>query len=286
MSEHIPAWKRISIKKSNTSDNKSTLEEDDDPLNVTTHLATGSLTRKEKKRILRGDDITGNKKSKKQKVINEDGKVEKKIKKEKVSREERMQKKNKVLKDQLRYLIEFYQEKCDKSLPSELLDIENVKLNIQENKNNTKDESNQVVDVWKFSKQKQNWLIKHFLVEDEIPKEFNDLLILYFKDLKGGAKKILLDECQDLIKKWNAYMDEQAEKINSIVNNATKTNDKEEEEQEDKSEKTDEKKEELPMPNKNMVYRCKLIIDKWAADDDENQISTVELKNFKEDDSS
>ena len=50
--DHVPAWKRFAIK--NKNEGKREIE--DDPLNVTTHLATGSLTKKQKKSILNGTD--------------------------------------------------------------------------------------------------------------------------------------------------------------------------------------------------------------------------------------
>lgn len=59
MSEnHVPAWKRIALKRQTISSGDESKEKgqsnliDDDPLNITTHLSTGNLTKKEKKESL------------------------------------------------------------------------------------------------------------------------------------------------------------------------------------------------------------------------------------------
>ena len=69
MSEnHVPAWKRIALKRQTISSGDESKEKgqsnliDDDPLNITTHLSTGNLTKKEKKRIINGESKSSTKK--------------------------------------------------------------------------------------------------------------------------------------------------------------------------------------------------------------------------------
>ncbi|CCH60984.1 hypothetical protein TBLA_0D04880 [Henningerozyma blattae CBS 6284] len=294
MPSHVPAWKKIAIKKSQanseTNDGKKDNLIDNDPLNVTTHLASGSLTRKEKKRILRGEPESS---SKRKKVP----KTSKPIKKEKLSKEERQSNKSKVLRDQLRYLIEFFLEKIDTQLPEELLNLENVKfyygdIDSKNLKKDNEDDTEKVIDVWKFSKQKQNWLIKHFLVLDEISEEYDSLLISYFKDLKGGSKMELYKKSLKICQSWNDYTKDQQRKIEEMINNSDKeSNEKDsgkEEPTDDKNatdkteqEKEETKEEELPMPNKYLVHRCKKLIDEWVSQDESGEIKAFDLNNFK-----
>lgn len=297
MSEHVPAWKRITIKKNqqrNSTD--ATGEEDDDPLNITTHLATGTLTKKQKQKIIRGEDrentdFPSNKKTKSDK------------KKEKLPREERDARKQFVLKDQLRYLIDFYLNKVNpKNLPNSLSSLSNVKNNYPEKFNNDDQDDDdsssesQVIDIWKFSKQKQNWLIKHFFNFEEIPIEYNELLLSYFKELKSPAiKDRVITGCREKVNQWNEYIDKQDEKMRKIVEGedneeetkeGTKENDtkegndsKEDNVKEKEEEKEEEKKEEdeLAPPDKRVVNRCQELLKLWEVE------PPIELKRFHDD---
>ncbi|SCU99086.1 LADA_0H17480g1_1 [Lachancea dasiensis] len=192
--EHVPAWKRIAIKK-----RESESAEDNAALNVTTHLATANLSKQEKRRIIRGE--TGTNKSKK-------ANPNKRQKKDKAPREERLLHKEEVLKDQLRYLIDFYREKVGQ-LPREIWDHKPVRIQLGgSDEDPAKDEPNpdseskaEVTEVWKFSKQKQNWLLKHVLDDTQIPSYYDELVYAYFKDLKGGSKLALVSSCRECIDK-------------------------------------------------------------------------------------
>lgn len=193
--EHVPAWKRIAIKNQDASARK-----EDTALNVTTHLATANLSKKEKRKIIRGE--TDAVKPKKKANPN------KRQKKDKLPREERNVQKEQVLKDQLRYLIDFYREKVGK-LPSEVWEHKPVRAQLGEPKESDDDEEEEeesdkvakVVEVWKFSKQKQNWLLKHILDDTQIPACYDELVYSYFKDLKGGSKLALMQSCREVIER-------------------------------------------------------------------------------------
>lgn len=279
--EHIPAWKRILSKKQDTSSSFNPVVED--PLNITTHLATGSLTRKEKKQIINKSNSTVN--AKKNKVHKE---AKKDRKKEKLPKADRELRKNKVLKDQLRYLIEFYRFKKEKNLPEILYTLESVKLNYPKDLDKEIDETKDVVDIWKFSKQKQNWLIKNFLNLDEIPSHYDDLLISYFQDIQGRSRSELLDKARALLEEWNKYAIEQEEKIKAIVEGDDNETKKEEVDDNDESEEGSEvkppteqsdKPEELLMPNKDKVSRSYKLVKAMANGDE--TLSSIELKNFQ-----
>ncbi|CAR30853.1 ZYRO0E03938p [Zygosaccharomyces rouxii] len=287
MSEHVPAWKRITIKKNQQRDSTNANEEEDDPLNITTHLATGSLTKKQKQKIIRGEDredtdLPSNKKTKSDK------------KKEKLPREERDARKQNVLKDQLRYLIEFYLNKVNpKNLPDSLSSLTNVRNNYSEKFNNDDqdDDDNssesEVIDIWKFSKQKQNWLIKHFFNAEEIPVEYDELLLSYFKELKSPAiKDRVTAVCKANVSQWNEYIDQQDEKMRRIVEGeeeqeVTKEDDAKEHDtkEDDMKEKEEKKKEEdeLTPPDKRVVKRSQELLKLWQVE------PLIELKRFNDD---
>ncbi|KOH00675.1 RNA-binding ribosome assembly factor RBP95 DI49_0766 [Saccharomyces eubayanus] len=280
MSEsHIPAWKRIALKQKSTENQNEVNEQnqsnivDDDPLNITTHLSTGNLTKKEKRRIINGENKLP---TKKEKRVSKPGSK----KKEKLSREEKNSKKSKILKDQLRYLIEFFKTKSETKFPHSVLELESVKENYGDSLNKVISAESGVVEVWKFSKQKQNWLIKHLFNLDEIPSVYNDLLLLYFKDLQGRSKDELISKCQEKLKQWNDYAEDQEEKIKALVE-GEKTSEQSKEENTDDSKEDDEavkeeQKVEVQMPNKELVQRSLELLETWKDDSSK----TIELKNF------
>ncbi|CCD24432.1 RNA-binding ribosome assembly factor RBP95 NDAI_0D01190 [Naumovozyma dairenensis CBS 421] len=279
-SNHIPAWRKIAIKKK--LENKDGAVLNDDPLNVTTHLATGSLTRKEKKRIIKGESSVSVDR-------NKVSKLKKSGKREKLPKDQRITKKSKVLKDQLRYLIEFYKSRVENTLPKELYALENVKLNFPGNDEDDKiDPASGVIEIWKFSKQKQNWLIKHFFNMEEIPSEYDPLLISYFKDLPGKSKDDLSEKCLGQIKSWNEYVEKEEAKMSAIVNgdeNKEGTND---EGNDDEASKEDEIKEKKPediskieievVPNKEATIRSHLLLKQWFIN--EEDLTKIILKNL------
>lgn len=246
-SQHIPAWQRIVIKKQQQNLEEGADSVNEDPLNITTHLATGTLTKKEKQRIIRGDSTNNSKKVTKKKENSN-------RKREKLAKDEREDKiRNTVLKDQLRYLIDFYLTKVEDGLPSVLYELQNVKNNYPEEKLLRDD--NKVVEVWKFSKQKQNWLIKHFFKIEEIPVQYDDLLIAYFKDLKSeGVKNTVSTKCHEKIKEWNEYNENQELQMKKLVEEKTPD-----------QQSSDDTKPEAPSipPNKDIVSRCTKLLEQW-----------------------
>ncbi|QEU58701.1 hypothetical protein KDRO_A07230 [Kluyveromyces lactis] len=276
MSEHVPAWKRFQIKK---SEEGNQIDDELDSLIVSTHLSNGSLSKKEKRRIIRGGNAdsksTGNKVAKKSKDR----------KREKLAKEDRLKKKETVLKDQLRYLIDFYTLKLELELPEAVKELPSVKENVSiVSLSEESAEKNVVRAVWKFSKQKQNWLIKHFFITDEIPSAFNPLLVRYFQDLQGGSKAQLQESCLDVIDKQNKYLEQQKEEMTKIVlgeaTEASKDQEKQsgDDESKDKdvktemSKKSDESEEntankinEILPPSQELLERVRSMLDTWGV---------------------
>lgn len=275
-SQHVPAWQRIVIKQQQGKQEGNDFI-DEDPLNVTTHLATGTLTKKEKKRIIRGDNANITSRVAKKKINSNK-------KREKLNREDRDDKRRKtVLKDQLRYLIDFYLYKVSDDLPEALCSLPNVQSNYPEEALNERKKNDTVIEIWKFSKQKQNWLIKHFFRTEEIPVEYDELLISYFADLKSEFLRSSLSErCWGNIKEWNDFAEQQELEIKNIVEGNTEEKaDAQENSQEDEKdvEKTKEKNEETTIPpNKQAVARSVKLLEVWNLD--KHSENSIELKNF------
>lgn len=53
---------------------------------------------------------------------------------------------------------------------------------------------------WKFSKQDQNWLLKHV---DLIPEERQDDVFAYLETVQGGSKDRLVEDCKSTAEQWN-----------------------------------------------------------------------------------
>ncbi|KAJ7086632.1 hypothetical protein C8R44DRAFT_893429 [Mycena epipterygia] len=52
---------------------------------------------------------------------------------------------------------------------------------------------------WKFSKPRQNWLIRNVWSSDTIPESYLSLTIQYLKYVKGGVRETLIKECQTIL---------------------------------------------------------------------------------------
>jgi hypothetical protein len=58
---------------------------------------------------------------------------------------------------------------------------------------------------WKFSKQKQNWILKHIYTID---KKYDGPLDHYLSGIQGGSRQRIADEARVLVEKWNTFMSE------------------------------------------------------------------------------
>lgn len=63
-------------------------------------------------------------------------------------------------------------------------------------------------EAWKFSKQQQNWLLKHV---ELIPEEKEDVVFAYLKTVQGGSKERLVKDTQETVERWNTQRKEREE---------------------------------------------------------------------------
>lgn len=88
---------------------------------------------------------------------------------------------------------------------------------------------------WKFSKQKQNWILKNI---KDIPKEYESSLQAYLEGLQGGSRTRVINDLIEVIKKWNEAAAEAEAKVEREIQRQLSGNTEEETEQENKSNET------------------------------------------------
>lgn len=76
-------------------------------------------------------------------------------------------------------------------------------------------------DTWKFSKQKQNWILKH-LFDGAIDDSYNPALVNYVAGLQGSARKWAEDEAAGVVSKWNTFMQDNPEEDDDDNDKETK----------------------------------------------------------------
>lgn len=126
----------------------------------------------------------------------------------------------------------------------------------------------------------------HFFNLDEIPSVYNDLLLLYFRDLQGKSKEELISKCKGKLKQWNDYVEDQETRIKALIaeDKASEPINGEEKEEgekdgnaeQGKQKEVQDEQEEVQMPNKELVQRSLKLLEIWKNDDSEQ----IELKNF------
>ena len=244
---NIPAWKKkLNLKEIKESNNNNNNTNTNDSLKVVKHLSTDTiLSKKDKKNI-----------------INQQNKVSKKRKErtrnktkvaDKIEKYEHLN--NTFLRDQFKYLIEYYIYKYSvKELPEVIKTQENVKMNMELEEN--------AIKSWKFNKNKQVWLLKNcFAKEDKIketlviPQIYDPLLVEYFINLpsESAIKKDLIERCWSILKSWNDGIAKQREHMKKMLED-----EKEEEDDEKDNEKKDE--ENIVLPHKDAVTRAHQIV--------------------------
>ncbi|ODQ47742.1 hypothetical protein PICMEDRAFT_23558, partial [Pichia membranifaciens NRRL Y-2026] len=123
-----------------------------------------------------GEDKTERKDKKQGKRKAEDGaraRPAKAAKRVKLPRQERLQKQRQSAeeKDQLQYLRQFDEDR----------------------------------EHWKFSKQKQNWLVKNIR---HVPESCEGALLRYLESVQGGSRQRVADAMAAVVQTWNTMVDE------------------------------------------------------------------------------
>ncbi len=229
-----PAWKRLGLKI------KRSLA--DDPLAIApVHLA-GISTEDDSSSAIESEATKTETESKKRKLekLDEDQTIEaKSVKKSKKAPKRKKLPKNKrpapPEKDQLAYLRTFYKDK----------------------------------EHWKFSKQKQNWLLRNIR---QIPEKYDDYLKAYLSTMKGGSRDRLIQEMKEVVEKWNLQIEIAAKELEEKKNENVK------EEGENKEEKSEEEKEENEdQENKDKEDEDKKD-EKKEADEKKDEDNSVDMK--------
>lgn len=69
---------------------------------------------------------------------------------------------------------------------------------------------------WKFSKQKQNWILRSVFGTPGsvggVPDEYKAALMSYLEGLQGGARERIVEEAQGVVTQWNEFMTAPVEK--------------------------------------------------------------------------
>lgn len=212
-----PAWKRLGLKVKSVLGN--------DPLAIVTHREDGEVKEKKDKKDT---------KDKKRKLADQKeaegedagkSKSKKPAKRVKLPKKERLQKRkeSEEERDQLQYLKQFDEDR----------------------------------EHWKFSKQKQNWIIKNIR---HIPENYEGVLIKYLESIKGGSRDRIVEEMKSVVEKWNKMVDEAEEQLKKDLDNAEekeKSGDDDDDgnktQEEDKEEKTKKDKSKKNKPKKKAV---------------------------------
>ena len=126
---------------------------------------------------------------------------------------------------------------------------------------------------WKFSKQKQNWILKNI---KNIPKDYEAALQSYLEGLQGGSRKRVVDDLMEVIKKWNKAAEEAEARVEreiqrQLSGETTKDDDEDEEKNEDKKAKRQTSESEETVPDYDYAKRCGVLV-KILNDED------IELK--------
>jgi hypothetical protein len=130
---------------------------------------------------------------------------------------------------------------------------------------------------WKFSKQKQNWIIKNIRT---IPASYDSALNLYLDGLQGSSRLRLIETLKSICSRWNelaeiAEKNIEAQLAGKTDENSDKKQDKETEETKQKPQKKVSAKDEDP--DYDYAVKCKKLIKLLTEEE-------VELKGIVEED--
>lgn len=99
-------------------------------------------------------------------------------------------------------------------------------------------------DNWKFSKQKQNWILKHMFTDINDDK-YSKPLVDYISGLQGSSRNWVIDDAKEVIKSWNDFMKEDVKSKEEADSNEQQDNEelpKKQNEQEESDEKENKEK--------------------------------------------
>lgn len=124
-------------------------------------------------------------------------------------------------------------------------------------------------DNWKFSKQKQNWILKNI---SEVPAQYEDALVVYVEGLQGGARDRLVPELKKVVESWNEVAQEIEDRVNAELYGEKK----------EETEEKEQKEEEKTGPLREHALRCKKLLNVLLDEEIVLKGADVEEKSEKE----
>lgn len=118
--------------------------------------------------------------------------------------------------------------------------------------------------LWKFSKQKQNWILKNL---ETIPATYDEALYEYLEGIQGQLRDRLVEQLREVTTQWNAIAEETQRKVEAELNGEgeTETKPTEGDQQKPKSilKKTNDKQEqETPKgPKFDWAVKCQKLVE-------------------------
>ena len=118
--------------------------------------------------------------------------------------------------------------------------------------------------LWKFSKQKQNWILKNL---ETIPATYDEALYEYLEGIQGQLRDRLVEQLKEVTTQWNAIAEETQRKVEAELNGEgeTETKPTEEDQLKPKSilKKTNDKQEQdKPKgPKFDWAVKCQKLVE-------------------------
>lgn len=117
---------------------------------------------------------------------------------------------------------------------------------------------------WKFNKLKQNWILKNI---KNIPKEYEEALILYLGTLQGGSRDRIIPELKEVISKWNTQYEEAERKIEEKLTKKVENEIDKDSKTSNDAENKEQKEEEKDAVDLEYALRCRAILSKLTDED-------------------
>lgn len=147
-------------------------------------------------------------------------------------------------------------------------------------------------DSWKFSKQKQNWILKNLY---SIGADYEEALVVYVNGLQGGSRDRVVEEARQVVEEWNEFMTEGDSEDGEAKRDGKEDEIEGESEKSEKSEKDSsksqksqksQKKETVEQPpSEDRVRRAKQILQELTGElvslaylDEQANIESTDLK--------
>ena len=117
---------------------------------------------------------------------------------------------------------------------------------------------------WKFNKLKQNWILKNI---KNIPKEYEEALILYLGTLQGGSRDRIIPELKEVISKWNTQYEEAERKIEEKLTKKVENEIDKDSKTSNDAENKEQKKKKKDAVDLEYALRCRAILSKLTDED-------------------